>query len=197
MTSFLIQQKITAFANQYRIFESADGHAGQLLAFAHQKRLALRENIIFYKDETKQEVLFQLKTPHVIEIAATYEVYDDQDNALGRLKKEFSASLVRSTWHIYSPQQETPCAIAQERNLPTALLRRVWGFVPFIGELPFILKYHFDFIDPADKSALGNYTKVTLFRDHYRLDASKALLEKCDWRVLVALGVCLDALQSR
>ena len=47
-----IEQKITAFANKYKILEITEsGEAGNLIALAQQKRLAFKEKVTFYADE--------------------------------------------------------------------------------------------------------------------------------------------------
>jgi uncharacterized protein YxjI len=197
MTTYFIEQKITAFANQYQVFGAEGETKGPLLAFVHQKRLAMRENIIFYSDDTKSEVSFQIKTQNLMEMAATYNVLDAEGKVLGRLKKEFSSSLLRSTWSVLGPEGNDVLVTVQERSVPKAIARRIWGFLPYIGDLPFFLKYHFDFIDKKSGETVGAYNKETLIYDHYRLVVEDALTEMLDWRVLVAMGVSLDALQSR
>ena len=197
MTTYFIEQKITAFANQYKVFDGQGGSKGALLAFVHQKRMALRENIIFYRDESKGEVIFQIKARNVMEMAATYEVLDEDGQLLGRLKKDFSSSLLRSTWNLLPPDRDEALVIVRERSKPLAIARRIWGFLPYIGDLPFFLKYHFDFLDKDSGEVVGTYNKTTLVYDHYQLTAQDKLTELLDWRVLVAMGVSLDALQSR
>ncbi|HYH75824.1 MAG TPA: hypothetical protein VD735_07760 [Candidatus Saccharimonadales bacterium] len=197
MATFHIHQKITAFANQYRVFEDDNGKPGKVIAYAHQKRLALKEKIIFYTDETKQEEAFHLQARNIMELAGTYDVKDGTGEILGVLRKQFKASLLRSTWHVSAKNNEEAMLLVQERSTGLAIARRVWGFVPYIGELPFFLKYHFDFVDLALQQTVASYTKVTTFRDHYALTVEDATLENLDWRVLVAQGVALDALQSR
>lgn len=132
-----------------------------------------------------------------MEVAATYDVTDDKGKDLDYLKKEFSSSLFRSTWQVCPAGSDKPIVIVRERSVPLAIARRIWDFVPFIGDLPFLLKYHFDFIDPGTQEVLGTYTKITLLRDHYQLDLNDKLAESADWRLFVAMGVGLDALQSR
>jgi uncharacterized protein YxjI len=197
MATYHIHQKITAFANQYRVYEDADGQPGKLIAFAHQKRLALKEKITFYTDESKQEAAFTLQARNVMELAGTYDIVDANGETLGTLRKQFKESLLRSTWHIHEPNRDEPFLTLTERSIPIAVIRRVWSFVPYIGDLPFFMKFHFDFTDPALKRVVATYNKVTLLRDHYQLTIEDATLENLDWRVLVAQGVALDALQSR
>ncbi len=48
MTQYFIEQKITPLANQYVVFDSNDeGDKAAVVAFAHQKRFAFKEEIIF------------------------------------------------------------------------------------------------------------------------------------------------------
>jgi hypothetical protein len=65
-----------------------------------------------------------------------------------------------------------------------------------LNELPFFVKYHFEFITPDGRTA-GSFVKTTLLRDHYLLEIDDTLNAAADWRVFVSLGIMLDALQSR
>lgn len=194
MKQYFIHQKITIFANQYRVYEDTPDHQ---VAFAHQKRLAIRENITFFTGEDKQQPLFQLQARNIMELAGVYDVLDENGQVIGTLRKQFGASLLRSTWHLCKANEDQPIAIVTERSLPLAIFRRVWGMLPYIGELPFFLKYHFDFLEPSTNQVLASYEKTTLLRDHYQLNVEQRLLDQVDWRVLAAQGVALDALQSR
>ncbi|MCW5713742.1 MAG: hypothetical protein KIT43_04410 [Bauldia sp.] len=70
MATFFIHQKITAFANQYWIFDGRSGEAGQLLAFAHQKRFAFRERFLFFTDESKAHEAFHIQARQVLDFGA-------------------------------------------------------------------------------------------------------------------------------
>ncbi len=75
------------------------------------------------------------------------------------------------------------------------------GLIPIIGELADLLmvflKYHFVFNDSNKNQAIGKYQKTALLRDYYRLYMKDANYKRQDWRVLAAVAVALDALQSR
>lgn len=200
MKSFIIEQKITMMANQYRIFAvDAAGNKGEQVAFAHQKRLAFKEKFTFYTDDSKQQVVFAVQARKVLDLGTRYDVTDAQGTPLGVLGKAFKASLLRSTWQVFSPgNEQQPYVIARERSTFLAVFRRIWEVLPYIGDLPFFVKYHFDFVRPDDTDVVATYNKITTFRDHYRLTIQDDALEQTiDWRALVALGVLMDALQSR
>lgn len=199
MKNFIIEQKITMMANQYRVFRADDnGGKQEQVAFAHQKRIAIKERFDFYTDESKQQVLFSVQARKVWDVGGRYDVIDQHGTPLGVLGKVFKTSLFRSTWQAFKPgQEEEPLVMAQERSKGLAIARRLWEFLPYIGDFPFFVKYHFDFTRPSDGMVVAHYNKTTTMRDHYLLHIGDELDKEIDWRALVALGVMMDALQSR
>ena len=198
--TYLIQQKITLLVNRYAIYEAKDdGTEGAMVAFAEQKRFAFKEHIDFFGDEAKQTVAFSVQARQVLDFGARYDVLDPSGQVLGTLGKDFKSSLLRSTWHIFKTgQEDKPAMVVQERSQALAVFRRIWNFLPYLNDIPFFIKYHFDFIDPADNKVSATYNKTTTFRDHYALTIpDEGAASTVDWRVLVALGVMMDALQSR
>lgn len=197
----IIQQKLTAFVNKYNVVEAApDGSAAGLLGLAQQKRFSFKEKVMFYTDDKRDKLAFTFRAEKVMDVHGRYFVEDANGNLLGMFKKEFVSSLVNSTWKILDTSG-TEKYLVKESNLGLALLRRFGGELPFIGGLVELVvlffKYHFVFIDITSGEVVGTYTKTTLFRDHYMLEATDDLWQAVDWRVLAAMGVGLDALQSR
>ena len=189
---YVVRQKITPIANVYSVFAGHEGEAG-VLAYVRQKRLKLKEEIVFYSDPSKQQVLLRVKARKVLDLGSRYDVTDAAGQRVGVIGKKFGASLTRSTWVVFDPSESVEVLRFTERSLPVALFRRVWDLIPYADMVPFPIRYHFDG-SVGDRVAV-TYDKITRFRDHYRL----TLLEPppVDVRVLVALAVCLDALQSR
>ncbi|MCW5777792.1 MAG: hypothetical protein KIS87_15255 [Phycisphaeraceae bacterium] len=98
---------------------------------------------------------------------------------------------------MIDPSTGEPLVVARERSVPVAVIRRLWDWIPFIGDAPFFIKYHFDLTDPRTGAAVGEYFKTTRFRDHYRLVIEDRYLDAIDWRTFISLGVAMDALQGR
>ncbi len=197
----IVEQKITAFTNQYRVFGvNADGTKAALVAFAQQKRLAFKEKVSFYSDEAKQNLAFTFRAEKVMDIHGKYFVEDPSGSLVGAFKKDFKQSLVASTWNILDAN-DNPSLIVAESNQALAVIRRYGSFIPIVGDIIEIItaffKYHFVFKKPGSDDSHGIYIKTTLFRDHYRLDMDDETYSSHDWRVLAAMAVALDALQSR
>jgi uncharacterized protein YxjI len=197
----IIEQKITAFANKYQVYAAGeDGAKGELLAFAQQKRLAFKEKVTFYSSEDKSQIAFSFRAEKVLDVHGRYLVEDPEGNVIGMFKKEFARSLVNSTWNILDTQGNPKLRIS-ESNQALAVFRRFGGMIPIAGAIIEIvttfLRYHFDFQDIATGQNVGMYKKTTLLRDHYQLSMTNEAYGQEDWRVLAAMGVALDALQSR
>lgn len=199
MKTYLIQQKIQLLVNQYAVYEAAEnGEAGPMVAFAQQKRFAFKEKFTVYTSEDKHQTAFEVQARSVIDFGARYDVTDPSGQLLGTLGKNFKSSLLRSTWHVYRPgQEDKPVLVVQERSKALAIVRRIWEFLPYISDIPFFVKYHFDFTDPNNQQVCATYNKTTTLRDHYALNIQGGVAEELDPRVLTSLGILMDALQSR
>ncbi|HEV7952172.1 MAG TPA: hypothetical protein VGO98_02255 [Candidatus Saccharimonadales bacterium] len=196
----IVEQKITPFVNKYAVYMTTpSGDKDQLVAFAQQKRLAFKEKVIFYSDKQKTQPAFTFRAEKVFDVHGKYIVEDLQGNRIGSFRKEFKASLLKSTWHILDTHDQPQFTIA-ENSLTLALFRRFVGFLPVIGDFAEIIvlffRYHFALTNTAGQ-AIGKYEKITLFRDHYKLSITDDAFSQQDWRVFAAMAVALDALQSR
>ncbi len=193
----IVEQKITAFVNQYRIYSvGPDSAKGEMVAFAQQKRLAFKEKVTFYTDEQKTTEFFGFRAEKTLDVHGKYFVEDTGGQPIGVFQKSFKKSLLNSTWYILDSNNE-PAITISENSKVLAIIRRLAGFVSDIAELIVILfKYHFVFVDKNGET-IGTYRKTTLLRDHYELSMTDEAYKSQDWRVFAAMAVALDALQSR
>ncbi len=192
--AFFIDQLIRPVVNLYRISTLAPDRSspGEPLAFVRQKRLAIREDIRFFADESERDELFRIRTRSITELRGRYDVVLPTGERIGVLQKAFRASLLRSTWRILDAE-EREVATARERSLPVALLRRGIDAVPY-GELVPVV---FQFTISVDGREVGQLRRPLGVRDRYVLTLGGDVEGRIDRRVAVALGVALDALQSR
>ncbi|HEY8456193.1 MAG TPA: hypothetical protein VIL34_11385 [Actinopolymorphaceae bacterium] len=181
----LVRQRVRMMVNQYEVHvPGPDGESeAAMVAFAQQKRLAFREQVTIYTDDSKQKPLLSFKARQALDLGATYDVFDQFGNQIGLFRKDFGSSLLRSTWHLEQPQLGT--VTGRERNQLVAILRR---FVDGLDWLP----YHFDFTN-GDQPAFSVDKKWAL-RDRYVVDIADPWLDR---RLVIAMAVALDALQGR
>ena len=179
-----MRQRVRLMVNQYEIHAvTPDGGEAGLLAFAQQKRMAFKEQVTLYTDDKKTTPVLGFKARQVIDLGATYDVVDADGAPIGLFRKNFKESLIRSTWHLDQPGFGE--MIGRETNIWVAVLRR---FVDSLSWLP----YHFDFVI-ADRPVFSVVKKWGL-RDKYVVTIHDPQLDR---RLVAAMSVALDALQSR
>ena len=184
---FTIDQLIRPMVNLYRI------SAGPTpVAFVRQKRMAIKEDIRFFADENEARELWRIKARSMMEFGGRYDVTTPEGEKIGVLGKVFGKSLLRSTWSIMD-LHEQELAVAKERSVPIAILRRVIDAVPYGDFVP--IPFHFT-IDAGERH-VGDLNRRFGIRDTYDLDVSGDVERKIDRRLAVSLGIALDALQSR
>jgi uncharacterized protein YxjI len=183
-TQLIVRQRVRLMVNQYEIHAATpDGREAGLLAFAQQKRMAFKEQVTLYTDDTKRVPVLGFRARQVLDLGATYDVTDAAGNPIGLFRKSFGESLLRSTWHLEQPGYGD--MVGRERSLVVALLRR---FVDSLSWLP----YDFEFA-AGDRPAFSVVKKWGV-RDRYVVTIHDPQLDR---RLVAAMAVALDALQSR
>ena len=193
---FTITQKITMMVNRYEIRSAdASGGEGPVIAVAQQKRMAFKEQVTFYSDETRTQPVFGFKARQRMDLNATYDVTDETGTPIGSFRKDFGKSLLRSTWHLTTADRLE--ATGTERNPNVAIARRLWELVPIVNDLPSPFLFHFDFTAPDGTIVLTSVRRRSI-RDRYDVELPASPTGwRLDWRVGAAMAVALDALQSR
>ena len=180
---FFVKQRFTMLVNRYEIVEAnPDGSEGRMLGVAQQKRMAMREQVTFYSDDTKSQPLFGFKARQMMDLGAIYDVSAADGAPLGAFQKDFGASLMRSSFHLSGPDLE---AYGRERSSTTAILRRVIDF-PF--------SFHFDFTDKATGAPVLTSERQFSLRDKYTVTVPD---QRVDFRLAASVAVGLDALLQR
>ena len=195
---FVMRQRVRPIVNQYEFYlPGPEDSLGEPVCFVEQARFKFKEDIRFYADETKQQELMRLKARQRFDPNARYDITGPGGETIGQLQKVFGESLLRSTFRLYDASgAET--AKATEQSLAVALVRRLIGFIPYIGGfaewLP--IPYHFVFLR-GDEVLATNKRKAFKFRDTYKIDVSGDPQGTLDRRLVIATAVGMDALQAR
>ena len=183
LPTFYVQQKFALTTNRYTLYAAnPDGSLGQLMGLAEQKRMAFKEQVTFFSDETKSRAVFAFKARKRIDLNAGYDITDEAGQQIGFFRKDFGASLLRSTFHVEGPGY---AGTGQERSQLVAIVRR------FL-DIPF-LPIHFDYVDTDGAPLLGIERQGSV-RDKYTVHVPD---ERVDFRVAAAVAVAMDALMAR
>jgi len=192
---YLVDQLVRPIANLYRVTPLAAGEtpAGSPVAFVRQRKMAIKEDIRFFADESESQEVFRVKGRSMLDTGGSrYDILATDGTRIGVLHHTLK-SIVHTTWAIQGPDEQE-VAIARERSVVGAIGRRLIDFVPDIGGL-IPIPYNFDFL--LDGRVVGTLNRKFELRDKYILDLGADVERRIDRRVAVALAVGLDALQNR
>lgn len=181
---FRVSQRFAMMVNRYDVYaaDASGNQTGEPIAFAQQKRMALREQVTIYTDDSSRTVLCSFKARQMLDVGATYDVFDAAGAPIGSFRKDFARSLLRSTFHL--EQQGAPAVTGQESSLIIALLRRV------VDSLP--LPIHFNFTAGDEPVMVVN--RAFAIRDAYKVGVPAPWLDR---RLAIAMAIGLDALMAR
>ena len=193
-SQFLLMQKLTFLINRYEYFLYDNGEQGEQIAFVEQKRFAFREHITVWKNDHKSETLFTVRAEKILDVHGKFLVEDEAGRPLGCCRKAFGSSLLRSTWEVHDANGQV-LFVAKEKSPVVAIIRRVLQFVPDIGAFANFVPFNFGF--EHNGQGVGSHHRVWgSLSDRYALEVGGAL-KTLDRRLLLALGILLDALQDR
>lgn len=193
-----VRQPLTVFVNRYRVH----GPDGALVAFCRQRPFALREDLRVWRDERMGTELLRIRARKVVDIGGRYDVIAPDGTPVGTLERRAARSLVRTTWALLDPAGRE-LAWLQERSVAAAAVRRVQNLiqvVPLIGLVSIVfdlipIPYGFDVM--VGDRVVGRHTRVLGLRDRYRMAIDGDPERRIDRRLVLAIAVALDALQSR
>ena len=181
--TFYVQQKFAMTTNRYALYAAdPDGSFGALMGVAQQKRMAFKEQVTFYTDESKTRPVFGFKARARLDLSSGYDITDETGSQIGFFRKDFGASLLRSTFHLEGPGYD---GTGQERSQLVAIVRR-------FTDIPF-LPIHFDYVDSTGAPLLGVERQASV-RDKYTVHVPDP---RVDFRVAAAVAVAMDALMAR
>jgi uncharacterized protein YxjI len=195
---FVLRQKIRAMVNQYEFSLLDEDSTEQTpFCFVQQARMKLKEDIGFYTDETRSVELMRIKARQAFDPTARYDVTTPDGTKVGEIQKVFGKSLLRSTYQLYDAAGND-VAIVTEKNKVVALIRRLVGFIPYLGDFADFLPIPYDFVFLRGEEELGIHSRTRWkLRDTYAIDMSADPQRTIDRRLVLAIAVGMDALQAR
>lgn len=195
---FVLRQRIKLVINQYSFsLPDESGGDGAAFCFVEQKRFKFKEDIRFFADETKTIETMRILARQRFDPRAKYDITGAAGEKIGMIQKVFGKSLLRSTYTLFDANG-AEVATVREKNLVTALFRRVVGLVPYVGDFADWLPIPYDFEFTSGETLLGTHRRRRWkFSDVYDMDFTPDTEHRLDRRLVLATAVGLDALQAR
>jgi uncharacterized protein YxjI len=150
-----------------------------------------KRHVYFYRDESKQEQLLEVRQDRkFMPIVQTFTIQDPAGNVLARLRKNSLTDFFRKRWQCFNPDGSVRCVI-KEDSLILSLLRR------FLGPLFGILRTNFIICEGQTERVIGEFNRKFTILDRYVLDLKADPARTLDRRIALAIGVMLDTGERR
>jgi hypothetical protein len=152
--------------------------------------MKIKEEVVMFGDEGKSVPVATMKADRAFDVAAVNRITAADGRPLGAIRKEFGASLLRSTLTVLGPD-DAVLATARERSPAVAIARRISDFLPMGEYIPW--QFHFDVATP-DGAPVASIDRKRALRDQYTVAFDE---DRIDWRVVAFLGVAVDVFLGR
>ncbi|MDD5455130.1 MAG: hypothetical protein PHW62_06520 [Candidatus Ratteibacteria bacterium] len=134
--------------------------------YSRQKVFRIREDFRVYSDESMKQEILTIKTPHILDIWATYNVQDPTTGEnVGSIKRRALKSILRDEWTFFSPDEKEIGNLIERSWLRALASRFLSNLIPQVYVItagaggqeiadikrhfnPFILRYTMKIIVP-------------------------------------------------
>ncbi|MEZ5347040.1 MAG: hypothetical protein R2681_15940 [Pyrinomonadaceae bacterium] len=120
--------KILALASQIYIRDAN----GAMIGYVKQKLFKLKEDIGVFADESKTQLLFNIKADRIIDFSASYRFTDASGNVLGSIKRKGMRSILKAHYMIFDSNDRQVMEIHEE-NAWIKVIDAFIGEVPILG----------------------------------------------------------------
>ena len=122
------QFKIGTLANDFVVTDASN----RTLAYVRQKMFKLVEHIDVYKDETKSEIIYEIKADRWIDFSASYRFTDKNGAHLGRVARKGWASMWKAKYDVFDAHDQYKFEI-RERSAWTRFFDNLVGEIPILS----------------------------------------------------------------
>jgi len=143
-------------------FSAVDAN-GKMVAYVKQKLFKFKENVGVYQNDSKTELLYNIKADRWIDFSACYSFSDPSGQELGKIGRKGRASLWKAHYEIFDKNKQLKYTIREEN----AWVKVLDGMV---GQIPIINLFTGLFLNPAYIVINGNNETVV------RLSKEKSLV---------------------
>ncbi|MFP4000667.1 MAG: hypothetical protein ACLFSM_05510 [Thermoplasmata archaeon] len=180
---FIIEKKFLSLGNQYYIRDEG----GKKVGFCEEKSLRIKGELRVYDSEKKDRELFRVKQENITNFNGVFKVIDKKDEGtLGYLERKSPESMMLSDWSLMDADEKKIGRAVEDSLLKEIIRFKVFGKVP----------YRYKLIQNGSK--VGFYKqRINPFKDVYRLQIEEKLEPDIDRRILISLGLLLDALEGK
>lgn len=180
---YLFRRKVLKlFGGAFHVY---DEH-GNIIFFSEQKAFKLKEDFRVYSNEQMEQELLSIKTPHVLDISATYQIKDATTNeTVGEIRRKGLKSIFKDEWLFFSPDG-TEIGKLTETSTMRALFCRLIKLIP--------QSYHIVSNQGNTIADIKQHFNPFVLKYSLNLQQGDLTIDK---RLIIAAGILLAGIEGR
>lgn len=108
--------------------------SGRTLFYVREKMFTWRDIIKVYSDESKTDLLYELRSNKLIDFQQTFTITNHRGEIIGKVRRKTLRSFWRSTFNLIDPADRHDLTM-REKNGWTNMWDSIFGEIPIIGGL--------------------------------------------------------------
>jgi hypothetical protein len=181
---YLVRRKILKILGASFHIYAGEEH---LILYANLKAFKLKEDIRLYTGEDMKEEVLVIKARNIIDLGATYDVYESETNVkIGALKRKGVKSILKDEW-MFLDKNDSQIGTIKEDNMAMALVRRL-----LINVIPQTYTAEINGVEVCTYKQSANP-----FVSKVKLDYTKKAEGLLDKRLGIAAGLLLCAIEGK
>ena len=180
---YMFRRKVFTFLGAaFHVYDESQ----KVVFYSRQKAFRIREDFRVYSDETMKQEILTIKTPHILDIWATYNIQDSiTGENVGSIKRKALKSILRDEWTFFSTDGREIGKLI-EKSWARALASR------FLSNL--IPQIYTIVADTQETAEIKQHFNPFILRYTMRIVASQSSI---DPRLLIAAGILLTGIERR
>lgn len=120
--------RISTISNDFVMKDSEKN----VLAYARQKLLKLKSDVVIYNNQKKEQELYRIKADKYIAVNMPFTISNADGNAIGKVKRHGMRSIWKARYDIMTPGGDVEYTI-KEKSVWTRFWDGLVGEIPIIG----------------------------------------------------------------
>jgi hypothetical protein len=149
--------KILGLAPQIYVTDAS----GATLYYVKQKMFKLKEAVKVFHDDSRSELLYEIKADRIIDFSAKYNFTDTDGQNVGAVGRKGMKSLFRATYLVYD--EDTAVMTVSEESVWKRILENTLGGIPLLGFVIIMLINPSYIVKSTAGEALFRLTKLPAF----------------------------------
>lgn len=148
--------------------------SGNVIAFAHQKLLKLKEQILLYADTNKTQPIGEIRADKVIDFSPIFSYQDQTGRKVSAVKRNGKRSILKADYDILNAAEQKVYKV-REDNAWVKLLDAFVAEIPIVGMFTgYILNPKYNVTNTQDETVAQIIKKPSFLESNYDIVVIKS-----------------------